>query len=331
MQGKQDNGPKRRTPKLAGSWYPFEKDALRDTIKECFTSPLGPGTIPTIKDTRKGRGKILATIVPHAGLRFSGPIAAHGFHAIMKDGIPDTIILVASHGGFNGIFTQSAGSWQSPMGRSEIDEDLVGRIIDGSNHIEINNDFMVERTDNTFELQLPFIHFISLDTKIVPIAAGTRNNRKLMDAGEALARVLKEESDSEEGKRVIIVSSTDLTHYGAHFNFMPARGKSPDEQNEWVRQNDMKAVNDILHFKEKNIGAILDDSLKHRNICCPGAIILTLHALKALKELGGINKIGTRLLKHATSHDIDHGAGFGGFSAVGYASVVFDILGDDSN
>ncbi|MHA1369706.1 MAG: AmmeMemoRadiSam system protein B [Promethearchaeota archaeon] len=312
-----------RRARYAGSWYPGTKQALLKAIEGCFLSAFGPGEIPKRERAAGKIGDVIGIISPHAGLSYSGGVAANGYHAIALDGLPDTIVLIGSHGGFSGIYLQSGGKWESPLGETLVDDDLARRIVDHSTEIKEDNKYILSVTDNTFEMQLPFIQYLSLDIRLVPIAVGSRKPSKLMRAADELSNALNDyfKDGANEGKKVVIVASTDLTHYGPHFMFMPARGKPASEQNEWVRANDKKVIDMILNLENEEVPDILEHSLNKQNICCPGAIALALETIKKIKTKSNINKLEIQLLKQATSYDIESRT-FGTFSAVGYASIV---------
>src|SRR6056297_2575215 len=80
-----------RPPAVAGQFYPAHPDALREQVEETFTHALGPGAIPTI-----GSGPVDAygVVSPHAGLAYSGPVAAHGYADVAKRGRPDVVVVI---------------------------------------------------------------------------------------------------------------------------------------------------------------------------------------------------------------------------------------------
>mgnify|MGYP006292387415 CR=1 FL=1 len=312
-----------REAKLAGSWYPGREKPLKNLIEASFLSKFGPEKLPEGIETTGDRN-IIGIISPHAGFTFSGGIAANGYYEIAKDGIPDTILLIGSHGGFNEIYTQTMGKWNTPLGDLHIDEQIALKIAKHSPTIIEANDKMVSMnyTDNTFELQLPFIRYLSPDIKIVPIAAGSRHYPKIQDAGKDLASNLRDYFKQNSEKRVIIVASTDLTHYGSNFNFMPAIGQSPEKQNEWIKTNDMRVIKMIKNLKQNTPEGILQEATNHRNLCCPGAITLALETIVRLAESFN-TKISVKFLKQATSFEVEPGVSNPNFfSAVGYASLV---------
>ncbi|MHA1792123.1 MAG: AmmeMemoRadiSam system protein B [Promethearchaeota archaeon] len=316
-----------RRAALAGSWYPASKDALISTLDKCFLSSFGPGSLPKRINKSNGNDKVVGIIAPHAGYTYSGGVASNGYKEIAEDGIPDTIILIGSHGGFSGIYLQTEGAWESPLGITDIDSELAVDVADNVKEIEEENSYMLRITDNTFELQLPFIQYLSKDIKLVPIAVGSRDFKKIKRAASQLSSVLApyfDPKNEHQEKKVTIVSSTDLTHYGKFsFGFAPADGQSPEKQNEWIKQNDLNVINKILNLPEEDVGEILNFAIDHRNLCCPGAISLGIETIKQLSSKCNFNKLGISLLKQATSFDVEPSRSIGGFSAVGYASILF--------
>ncbi|MBN2152758.1 MAG: AmmeMemoRadiSam system protein B [Candidatus Lokiarchaeota archaeon] len=312
-----------RHAEFAGSWYPGRKDALERTIEGCFLSPFGPGSLPKRGRPAGPGGSLVGIISPHAGYTYSGGVASNGYHAIAEDGIPDTVVLIAHHGGFDGIYLQDKGSWETPLGTSIVDDDVAGQVAAAAKEIRVDSRRVISLADNTFELQLPFIQYLSLDTRIVPVAAGSRTYGKIKAAAGELAEGLVPFFVEGAAKKVAFVASTDLTHYGSlHFGFAPAHGKPAKEQNAWVRDNDSRVLRMVEALDQQDTGDILSEALDHHNLCCPGAITLALEAMKQLKAKCGFAGLHTRLLKQATSFDVEPRGEGSAFSAVGYASMV---------
>ncbi|HME54902.1 MAG TPA: AmmeMemoRadiSam system protein B [Candidatus Lokiarchaeia archaeon] len=309
--------------KFAGSWYPGDKDSLVNMIEACFMSDFGPGELPQRGTPVPPGGSLIGIMSPHAGYPFSGGVASNGYKAIADDGIPSTIVLIAHHGGFDSIFMQTAGSWETPLGTSMVDEDVAASIKAVAKEIKPDSNKVITLADNTFELQLPFIQYLSTDIKIVPIAAGSRTYPKIARAADELSTGLMDYFVDGSEKKVMIVASTDMTHYGAQFDLTPAHGKPPEEQNEWINANDMRVVEMLQNLDNETTDRILHEALSNYNICCPGAITLAMETFKQLKAKCAFDKLEVQLLKHATSFDVEHReSGFGGFSAVGYTSLA---------
>lgn len=283
-------------------------------------SEFGPGTIPALDAPRKG--DVVGIISPHAGLSYSGGVAANAYAALAEDGVPDTVVMIASHGGFDAVYLQTAGSWQTPLGTTEIDTEVAEAISANASTVQPDARAVLSVADNTFELQLLFIQYLSLATKIVPIAAGSRKFAKISSAADELSTALAPYFDPSSEKKVAILASTDLTHYGPQFDLTPKAGRPAEEQNEWIRENDVRVLDMIGRLDETGTDEILAEALAHHNLCCPGAIILGLETMKQLKEKAGFEKLEAKLLKQATSFDVEPRDGGGMFSAVGYGSFA---------
>src|SRR5206468_3585618 len=78
-------------PAVAGAFYERSKEGLLRQIRECYTHPLGPGRVPSV---RAGERRILGLVVPHAGYVYSGPVAAHAYAALAADGWPSSFVIL---------------------------------------------------------------------------------------------------------------------------------------------------------------------------------------------------------------------------------------------
>ena len=74
-----------RKPAVAGSWYPGSAHALAAAVDRHLAA--------TKRDVD---GDLVALVAPHAGLMYSGPVAAHAYR-LLKDRSFDVVVLVA-HG-----------------------------------------------------------------------------------------------------------------------------------------------------------------------------------------------------------------------------------------
>ncbi|MFC1863036.1 AmmeMemoRadiSam system protein B [Thermodesulfobacteriota bacterium] len=280
-----------RRSDFAGSWYPDDETECRKTIEE-FSRDVSP-----CSDTPKG---YLGGIVPHAGWVFSGRVA---FNVIkcLKNGIkPDTIVIFGRHlhpGGAN--YLMKDGSWSTPLGELKIDQDL-GERLSSEFRFRIETASSYEQ-DNTIEVQLPFIKFLFPDVKILPL--GLPPSMSSPSIGKRTAEIAL-----EMGRKILVLGSTDLTHYGYNYGFTPKGvGKAAVE---WVKnENDRKIVDLML---DMNTEGIIEESLINYNACCGGAVASAIACLKVL----GANQ-GEKII-YTTSYDVRPDSSF-----VGYVGIVF--------
>jgi len=280
-----------RRADFAGSWYPGEESECRMAI-ERFLDPELP-----CPDTW---GDIVGGIVPHAGWVFSGKIACNVIKCLSVQDGPDTCIIFGRHlHSASGNFIMKEGRWATPLGELDVDVEIAAQLT-------AEFPFDVETTsrydqDNTIEVQLPFIKHSFPEIKIVPI--GLPPNPVSLKIAKRAAEITK-----DMGRRTIVLGSTDLTHYGYNYGFMP-KGTG-EEAVEWVKRvNDRRAVDLIVDMDENSV---IDESFENHNICCPGAVAA---AIVAARELGAVK---AKQMIYSTSYDLRPDSSF-----VGYVGIVF--------
>jgi AmmeMemoRadiSam system protein B len=280
-----------RRPDFAGSWYPGTEKECRDLIEE-FTKTSGPCTSP--------EKPMAGGIVPHAGWYYSGKIACHVIKCLKDSPAPDTIIIFGRHlhpAGRN--FIMKEGQWSTPLGVLEIDQELGERLVE-------EFPFTVETAtryeqDNTIEVQLPFINYFFPKVKVLPV--GVPPAAASLRIGERAVEI-----SLSMGKKVMALGSTDLTHYGYNYGYVPKGvGK---EAVQWVKSDNDKRLIDLV--LKMDAEGVIHESLKNQNSCCSGAVAA---AIAAAKKLGASR--GEKLL-YATSYDVRPDSSF-----VGYVGVIF--------
>ncbi len=104
-----------RHPAVAGTFYEGTKKALLKQIEDCYTHPLGPGKLPTISSRKEG--KIIGLVSPHADYLYSGPVAAWGFYQVIREEIPEVVVILGpNHRGFGaGVAIARKGRRQTPL------------------------------------------------------------------------------------------------------------------------------------------------------------------------------------------------------------------------
>jgi AmmeMemoRadiSam system protein B len=276
-----------RRPAVAGSFYAGDSKSLNIQIENCFLNHIGPGKIP--KTNLKKQNNIIGLVSPHAGYMYSGPVAACGFYKIALDGKPDTIIILGpNHRGFGqDISMMTKGSWKTPLGELEIDTEIAEKILNNSKIIK--SDYKAHQYEHSIEVQLPFIQYIfDQGIKFIPICM----TRQDINTDIEIARSI---SSSVVDKNVLIIASSDFTHY---------------EPQEYAKNADKQAINAILEFNPKK----LYDKIYRENLtmCGPGPITVMLIICQTL----GAKK--AELLKYATSGDVSGMVD----QVVGYASIA---------
>jgi len=192
-----------RRPYVAGSFYPLDKQRLRQDIENCFRHTLGPGRLPVKGDKPR---TITALVCPHAGYIYSGHVAAYSYLALSEEKAPETaIILCPNHTGLgSAVSLMGEGYWETPLGRVKINSDLSNAIFKASGMIDM--DESAHQYEHSIEVQLPFLQYIyGSRVNIVPICMGFQDLETSKNVGEAIAEAAK-------GNNIVIIASTDMTH-----------------------------------------------------------------------------------------------------------------------
>lgn len=182
-----------RKPAVAGQFYPAEKSELAPTIEQFLSNAK-----------KKITSKVRILFVPHAGLNYSGQTAAWGFSQLKSDDYSRVIILSSNHQHpTSKASVYPKGSWQTPLGETQVDEDFALLMVDEKTNIISDADLF--SGDHTIEVELIFLQSVLNDFKIVPILLGQINDQTV----ESLANRLYQMTD----EKTLIVVSTDLSHY----------------------------------------------------------------------------------------------------------------------
>jgi AmmeMemoRadiSam system protein B len=186
-----------RKAAVAGSWYPGTAASLASAVDGHLASAdRGGSTLD---------GDLVALIAPHAGLMYSGPVAAHAYR-LLRDRVFDVAVLVGpSHFvGFDGVSLYPAGGFETPFGVTAIGADYARAIASASDVVHQRPS--VHAREHSLEMQLPFIARLAPALPIVPLLMGYQTAGTAAALGEALAGALR-------GRRALLIASTDLSHY----------------------------------------------------------------------------------------------------------------------
>lgn len=263
---------------LAGSWYPASKTRL-DSMLDTYLDAA---------DVAPVDGTIKAIIVPHAGLVYSGPVAAYSYKAVQNGSYPTVVLLGFCHRkSLNGIAVYKEGTFETPLGPLEVDATLVQDII--SRNKSIMHYPSAFENENSIELELPFIKKVLPNSKIVPIAFGSRDYAHVEIMADIIAELLNKRDD------LLVVVSADMSHFHSHAE---------------AQQIDAKTIELMKRFAAREI---YTESVRGEQLLCgymPVAAILL-----AAKKAGTDNM---KILRYANSGDISGDKS----RVVGYVSAV---------
>jgi len=202
-----------RPPAVAGTFYPGDPVRLAKmaaamlagaaTQAESGTAPLrapGPSGVT---------GVPLGILVPHAGLAYSGFVAAACWR-LVPDGAT-VVVLGTNHTAawLHGVGAWEEGGWQTPLGDVAVDADLASEIL--ALGLPFAADRPAHRDEHSIEVQLPLLQTAAPAARIVPLAVGSGTGSGAVAAGERLGALLADHRAA--GTSIVLAISTDMAHY----------------------------------------------------------------------------------------------------------------------
>lgn len=175
-------------PGVAGRFYPKDPAALATLCESLLRdAPVAPEAAPK------------ALILPHAGMAYSGAVAATGVAAV-PPGVERVVILAPSHHlQFDGIALPDAEALSTPLGTLPIDESapLLSQLHD----INVIPEAYAE--EHAIEVELPLLQTQLGTFSVLPLLVGRMEEDRLADILEAVWG----------GVETLVVISTDLSHF----------------------------------------------------------------------------------------------------------------------
>ncbi len=187
-----------KPPNVAGTFYPGDGEALRREVDACLERARAEGPAPK------------ALIAPHAGYRYSGPVAASAYARLKPRAqeVRRVVLLGPVHyHPVRGVATSGAESFDTPLGAVPVDVASVHRALALA---------FVHRCDPAFErehsleVHLPFLLRVLPRFTLVPLLVGDACPTEIDTLLEALWG----------GPETVIVVSSDLSH---HLDYESAR------------------------------------------------------------------------------------------------------------
>ena len=269
-------GPAVRPAAVAGRFYPAEPAALAALVDGLMAGePIEPAVWP-------------AVMVPHAGLVYSGRIAADTLRRVR---IPETVIVIGPKHTPHGVDWSVAPhhTWSLPGANMASDPELARQLTLAIPGLQF--DAAAHQQEHAIEVELPFLARLAPRAKVVGIAIGAGNLERARQFAEGLARVMLGRAD-----RPLLVISSDMNHY------------ADDEEN---RRLDAIA----LAALERLDPAALYDIVTRNQISMCGLLpaVIVMETLQRLGMLSRAQRVG-----YATSAD----AGGDRDRVVGYAGVL---------
>jgi MEMO1 family protein len=270
-----------RPSPIAGQWYPGDPQRLARQVD----GYVAGAQLPPIS------GQVVAVMAPHAGHRYSGPVAGYAF-AALRGLSPEVVAIISPmHYPYEPpLLTTAHQAYATPLGVilvesvavEALDERLQEQL--GFGLTRVAND-----PEHSLEIELPFLQrVLNGPFQLLPVMVRDQSARTAQVLGEALAEVLAD-------RRALLVASSDLSHY-----YPQSLANSLDEA----------MLGQVAAFDPQ--GVIQIEEAGKGFACGRAAVAAVLWAARGL----GADRV--QILQHATSGDVT-----GDFSqVVGYGAAV---------
>jgi MEMO1 family protein len=253
-----------RPAAVAGSWYPGTPDALAAAVDRHLSA--AEGAAPALDE-------LMALIAPHAGLMYSGPVAAYSYRLLRNRDVGVIVLVGPSHFvGFDGVAIYRGAGFDTPLGVAAIDDECADALMAATPVIREHPP--AHAGEHSLEMQLPFIRRLAPASRIVPLVMGWQTADTARALGDALAAVVR-------GRNALLVASTDLSHY---------------QDAKIAATLDAVVVNHVAHLDADGLQRALDVQPDH---ACGGGP--TVAVMRAARTLGARDAL---ILKYADSGDV---------------------------
>jgi AmmeMemoRadiSam system protein B/AmmeMemoRadiSam system protein A len=187
-----------RSP-MAEKWYPAGKAELARSLEKAFEAAESrAGGVPP-------RKKLHALVAPHAGIQYSGVVAASAYRLL--DNPKNVILLGFSHQKpLRGIVVPRLEAYVTPLGSIRVNREALAEL----GFPSAGED---ELCDHSLENQLPFVQHAAPGAAVVPLYAGELSRKELVAAAAKLAARIR--------KGDVVIASSDFTHYGKAYGYLP--------------------------------------------------------------------------------------------------------------
>jgi AmmeMemoRadiSam system protein B len=279
--------------RYAGSWYEADPVLLGRQMNSFFAG---------VKNgARETPDEVCALVVPHAGYAYSGAAAAAAYRTVIGKKVDRIFLLGPSHHvGFSGVGLTKVNFFETPFGELSIDQKVVMALLQEPHFLAQEEGHALE---HSLEMQLPFIKKFFPEVSLVPLLVGTLQ-------GEQEIREIAASIKSHLQENDLIIVSSDFTHYGPRFEFMPC----PEQMQEKIQELDTCAYGYVQQFDVSGLLNFYQET---------GVTICGLYPIAILLALLP-SHIQVSLLSYYTSQDIvkndpEH--------SVSYMTIVFSKHG----
>jgi MEMO1 family protein len=268
-----------RRTSVAGTWYPDKPARLIAHLDGYLERAR-------VDDPA---GRLRAIVAPHAGLMYSGPVAAFAYNVARRHQHSAIVLVGPSHFiSFQGVSIWPDGEWETPLGPVQVNRELAKAVADASSQIvDLPG---AHGREHCLEMQMPFIAHVLPGVPIVPMVMGHQTRETAFALGAAIAQAIEAHAPD-----ALLVASSDLSHY---------------EDATTAMALDRRVIEHVEHLDADGLMRALDAEPRH---ACGGGPMVAV--MDAARRLGASH---ARLLQYADSGDVSGDKS----SVVGYMAAA---------
>lgn len=256
-------GQQIRESVLAGTWYPAPPEQLRAQLQRLLKAA----------ETFSPAGRLVGMVVPHAGIGYSGQVAAPAYKLLQGRRFETVVIIAPSHHvRFEGVSVYDRGGYRTPLGVIPLDTELIAAIRSADSDVRYVPE--AHRKEHALEIQLPFVQLTAPRTKLVPLVMGEQSLAACRRLAHTLAQCI-------ENRPVLLIASSDLSHF------------HPDET---AKRMDAQAARHLRHMDAEELARDLAGGTCE---ACGGGPVMTV--ILAARRLGATQ---SQILDMANSGDV---------------------------
>ncbi len=186
---------------LAGQWYCDDVVELSEELSDYIA-----------KVDQSELDNVMALLLPHAGYSYSGQVAAYGINQIVDKKYKRVIVLGPTHRVHmvDAVSIPNVDYIETTLGRQALDTELIQKL---RKEPEVLSLEQVHQYEHSVQIEIPLLQYVLDDFKLVPIVVGQLEKETI----KKVAKILLENIDKE----TLIVVSSDFTHYGKAFGYVP--------------------------------------------------------------------------------------------------------------
>jgi AmmeMemoRadiSam system radical SAM enzyme/AmmeMemoRadiSam system protein B/AmmeMemoRadiSam system protein A len=267
-----------RPPAVAGMFYPADPKELNQMVETMLANGHEP------------KEKWPAVMVPHAGLIYSGRLAAATFRRVE---FPETVILIGPKHTRSGVEWAVAphDTWSLPGLSVPSDPELARLLAECIPGLEL--DSAAHQQEHCLEVQLPFLAKLAPQSRVVGITLGAGDLARCRQFAAGLANALR-----DLRPRPLLVISTDMNHFAS------------ESENRRLDEIALRAVEtlDPANLYETVVNR------HHISMCGVRPAVVVLETLRQLQVLTRCERVG-----YATSAEVSGDTS----RVVGYAGMLF--------